>query len=342
MEEIKQKTEAELAQEAIERKILEERRAARRRKEAREAKMKLLLEVLFLLVVFVGGAMYKMHKFAAQSKYKLEQDTLLNATTQQVSQIIDNVRKAYAIYSEEKEISMERLIELGAIPESIVDGKEAYNLYNGNIVIEASRPLENIKEAVESPTFKMAYRGLPHSVCVNLAVLNWGDKINGLMAVAIGDYDGERDTALDEIDKIYEEEKPIEFIDKFGRIRTIQPRKHYALNVAKPGDSFIPTPFTRDNAEGGCSCSRSDSSCSFAWRYAIYAVDKPNRVESEIEKMERLMKERLEQRVKEQEAEQQRLRDEELKKRATEAMKKELEAQQQATEAQQQETKPAQ
>ena len=97
MEEIKQKTEAELAQEAIERKILEERRAARRRKEAREAKMKLLLEVLFLLVVFVGGAMYKMHKFAAQSKRKLEQDTLLNATTQQVSQIIDNVRKAYAI-----------------------------------------------------------------------------------------------------------------------------------------------------------------------------------------------------------------------------------------------------
>ena len=334
MEEIKQKTEAELAQEAIERKIIEERRAARRRKEAREAKMKLLLEVLFLLVVMVGSALYQMHKMATRSKIKLEQDTLLNATTQQVSQIIDNIRQAYAIYSEEKEISMERLIELGAIPESIVDEKEAFNLYDGNIIIEPSRPLENIKEAVESPTFKMVYRGLPHDVCVNLAILNWGDKVEGLMAVAIGEYDGEKDTAMDEIDKIYQDEKPVEFIDKFGRVRTIQPRKHYQLNVAKPGDSFIPTPFTKDNAEGGCSCSRTSPTCSVAWRYAIYAVDKPNRIESEIEKMERLMKERLEQRVKEQEAEQQRLREEEMRKRATEAMKQELEAQQQTAQPQ--------
>ena len=328
MEETNQKTEAELAQEAIERKILEERRAARRRKEGREAKAKLILEILFLLVVMVGGALYQIHKMAVRSKQKLEQDTLLNATTQQVSQIIDNVRQAYAIYSEEKEFSMERLIELGVIPESIVDDKEAYNLYNGNIVIEPSRPLENIKEAVESPTFKMAYRGLPHDVCVNLAIMNWGDKVEGLMAIAIGDYDGEVDTALDEIDKIYKEEKPIEFIDKFGRKRTIQPRKHFQLNVAKPGDAFIPTPFSKDNAEGGCSCPRNVASCSFAWRYAIYAVDKPNRVESEIEKMERLMKESLEKRVKEQEAEQQRLREEEMKRRATEAMKREMETQQ--------------
>ena len=101
------------------------RRAARRRKEEREAKTKLILEILFLLVVMVGSALYQMHKMAVRSKQKLEQDTLLNATTQQVSQIIDNVRQAYAIYSEEKEFSMERLIELGVIPESIVDRTNA-------------------------------------------------------------------------------------------------------------------------------------------------------------------------------------------------------------------------
>lgn len=323
MEEIKEQTKEELEKEAAERKILEEKRLARRRKEERQEKIKRILEILFLVCFFVGGAIHYLNKWTKKSIKKLDQDTTLDATTQQVSQIIDNVRMAYAIYNEEKEISMERLIELGAVPESIVYGKQAYNLYGGDIVIEPSRPLENVKEAVESPTFKMSYRGLPHQVCVEMAIMDWGDKLKGLLAIAIGKYDGEHDTALEEIDKIYKKPEPIVFIDKRGRRRTFQPRPHYVLNVAKPGDDFVPAPFSLEYAEGGCDCARHESDCSFAWRYTIYAVDNPNRVESEIQKMERLMKENLEKRVKEQEAEQQRLREEEMKKRATEAMKKE-------------------
>ena len=323
MEEIKEQTKEELEKEAAERKILEERRLARRRKEERQAKIKRILEILFLVCFFVGGAIHYLNRWAKKSINKLDQDTTLDATTQQVSQIIDNVRMAYAIYNEEKEFSMERLIELGAVPESIVYGKQAYNLYGGDIVIEPSRPLENIKEAVESPTFKMSYRGLPHQVCVDMAIMDWGDKLKGLLAIAIGKYDGEHDTALEEIDKIYKKPEPIVFIDKRGRKRTLQPRQHYVMNVAKPGDDFMPAPFSLEFAEGGCDCAKHESDCSFAWRYTIYAVDNPNRVESEIQKMERLMKENLEKRIKEQEAEQQRLREEEMKKRATEAMKQE-------------------
>lgn len=323
MEEIREQTKEELEKEAAERKILEERRLAKRRKKERQEKIKRILEIIFLVCLFVGGAIHYLNKWTKQSINKLDQDTTLNATTQQVSQIIDNVRMSYAIYRDEKEISMERLIELGAVPESIVYGKHAYNLYGGDIVIEPSRPLENIKEAVESPTFKMSYRGLPHQACVEMALLDWGDKLKGLLAIAIGEYDGEHDTALEEIDKIYKKPEPIVFIDPRGRKRTILPRQHYVLNVAKPGDDFMPAPFSLEYAEGGCSCARHESDCSFAWRYTIYAVDKPNRIESEIQKMERLMKENLEKRIKEQEAEQQRLREEEIKKRATEAMKQE-------------------
>lgn len=321
MTEEKEKTPEELEKEAEERRVLEERRIARRKKEARDEKIKVALEILFLICVLGGYSFYNLHKWTRKTFRKLDSEIVLNATTQQVSQIIDNIRQTYAIYSEEKEISMARLIELGAVPDTIVVNKEAINLYGGNIVIQPSRPIENVKEAVESPTFKMSYQGLPHDVCVNMALMDWGDKVKGLMAIAIGEYDGEQDSALEEIDKIYKEEEPIILTDKFGRQRTFQPPKHYQFNVAKPGDDFMPSPFSRDNAENGCSCGLQDNTCSFAWRYAIYAIDKPNRVESELEKMERLMKENLEKRLKEQEDEQKRLREEEIKKRVTEELK---------------------
>ena len=250
---------------------------------------------------------------------------MLNATTQQVSQLIDNVRTVYSTYTNEKEISMKRLIELGAVPKSIMYGKEAYNLYGGEIVIEPSKPLENVKEAVESPTFKMVYRGLPHDACVNMALLNWGDKLEGLLAVAIGSYDGKTDTAMDEIDKVYTDPKPIIYRDKKGRMRRITPPKKFQLNVAKPGDIFMPTPFSKANAENGCSCNRLYSDCSFAWRYTIFAVDNPRRMMSDEEIISMKVKEKLEEKLKEKQKEQattaKRLHEEEIQKQANENMR---------------------
>lgn len=313
-----------LDQEAEERRILEERRRKRRQKEARDAKIKVILEVLFLTCVVCCFLFYYVYDWFNLSKRKLDHDVLLNATTQQVSQLIDNVRTVYSTYTDEKTISMKRLLELGAVPESIMYGKEVFNLYGGEIVIEPSKPLENVKEAVESPTFKMVYRGLPHDACVNLALLNWGDKVEGLLAVAIGSYDGKKDTAMEEIDAVYADPKPIVFRDKRGRMRRIVPPKKYQLNVAKPGDDFIPTPFSKTNAENGCSCSRMFSDCSFAWRYTVFAVDNPRRMMSEEEIMSMKVKEKLQKRLKEQQEqknETEHLHEEEIQRQADENMK---------------------
>ena len=280
------------------------------------------MEVLFLTCVVLGFLFHYVYNWFNFSKRKLNRDVMLNATTQQVSQLIDNVRTVYSTYTDEKTISMKRLIELGAVPESIMYGKEAYNLYGGEIVIEPSKPLENVKEAVESPTFKMVYRGLPHDACVNLALLNWGDKVEGLLAVAIGSYDGKTDTAMDEIDKIYADPKPIIFRDKRGRMRRITPPKKYQLNVAKPGDDFIPTPFSKANAENGCSCSSFFSDCSFAWRYTVFAVDNPRRLMSDEEIISLKVKEKLQKRLqeKEKELQEERLREEKMQRQADENM----------------------
>lgn len=326
MEEKQHRTAQEiLDQEAQERRILEERRIKRRQKEARDAKIKLIAEILFLICVSCAFLFYYVYDWLNSSKRKLNRDIMLNATTQQVSQLIDNVRTVYSTYTNEKEISMKRLIELGAVPKSIMYGTEAYNLYGGEIVIEPSKPLENVKEAVESPTFKMVYRGLPHDACVNMALLNWGDKLEGLLAVAIGSYDGKTDTAMDEIDKVYADPKPIIYRDKKGRMRRITPPKKFQLNVAKPGDIFMPTPFSKANAENGCSCNRLYSDCSFAWRYTIFAVDNPRRMMSDEEIISMKVKEKLEEKLKEKQKEQattaKRLHEKEIQKRANENMR---------------------
>lgn len=326
MEEKQHRTAQEiLDQEAQERRILEERRIKRRQKEARDAKIKLIAEILFLVCVACAFLFYYVYDWFNSSKRKLNRDIMLNATTQQVSQLIDNVRTVYSTYTNEKEISMKRLIELGAVPKSIMYGKEAYNLYGGEIVIEPSKPLENVKEAVVSPTFKMVYRGLPHDACVNMALLNWGDKLEGLLAVAIGSYDGKTDTAMDEIDKVYADPKPIIYRDKKGRMRRITPPKKFQLNVAKPGDIFMPTPFSKANAENGCSCNRLYSDCSFAWRYTIFAVDNPRRMMSDEEIISMKVKEKLEEKLKEKQKEQattaKRLHEEEIQKQANENMR---------------------
>ena len=51
----------------------------------------------------------------------------------------------------------------------------------------------------------------------------------------------------------------------------LRPRMSYRMNVAKPNDQFIPTPFSKGNAEMGCFCGRND--CSFALHYAVFSTE---------------------------------------------------------------------
>ena len=103
-------------------------------------------------------------------------------------------------------------------------------------------------------------------------MMDWGDKVKGLLAVAIGNYDEDTgvDVALEDIDRKETEVKFTSFTDDKGRRRSIRQRRHYSMNVTKPDDNFLPTPFSRGNARSGCKCV---DTCSFALRYTVFNVE---------------------------------------------------------------------
>jgi hypothetical protein len=104
-------------------------------------------------------------------------------------------------------------------------------------------------------------------------MMDWGDKVKGLLAVAIGSYDEEKgiDVALEDIDRKETDVRFTSFVDDRGRRRSIRQRRHYSMNVTKPDDHFLPTPFSKGNARSGCKCV--EDTCSFALRYTIFNVE---------------------------------------------------------------------
>ena len=258
--------------------LLVAKKAKERRKKQLEQKMKDFIILIFVIAVFGGGGGYYLSKFMGHSRDNLQYITNLNQTTLQISQLIDNIRNVYAIYPEMNEEGVDKLIELGAIPPAIVrgSGKNRYlvNPFGGRIVIKPSDVLWDNARRFSSPTFKMSYQGLTRQACMDLAMLDWGDTLKGLLAVAIGSVDGMtgEDSALNDIDAKPGEEKKVEIKSKNGFRRMMRPRRHYQMTVAKPNDKFMPTPFSRGNAQAGCLCGRAD--CSFALRYTVFAVDR--------------------------------------------------------------------
>ena len=241
-------------------------------------KIKEFILLIFVLAFFVGGGGYYLFKFVNKSFGNLDHLNKLNETTLQISQLVDSIRQVYTIHQDEKITSMDRLIEIGAIPASLVvndrGNRRVINPYGGNIVIEAAAPLINKEENLESPTFKMSYQGLPKTACSSLAIMDWGNNLKGLIAVAIGSVNlqtGE-DRALKDIDKKKETEEVIEITDRQGRKRLIKRPSRPRMNVAKPNDEFMATPFSSNIAKMECSCG-SANNCSFALHYTVFSVD---------------------------------------------------------------------
>ena len=236
----------------------------------------LLVQKYAVMAALYGVAIYFVVNFLVVNYQSLKFLTKLNFTTHQISNLIENIRTYYVVNDEEKELSLEDLIKADAVPRSIIarDKKSLVNTYGGNIVIAPSSVLRNVKDNLESSTFKMSYQGLPKEVCINLAMMDWGDKVKGLLAVAIGNYDKSEgiDIALTDIDRKETDVKFTSFTDNRGQKRSIRQRRHYSMNVSKPDDHFLPTPFSRGNAKSGCKCE--DNSCTFAVRYTIFGVEK--------------------------------------------------------------------
>ena len=190
----------------------------------------------------------------------------LNETTAQISQLVDNIRQAYAIQGEKLLIDQHHLMQNGVVPPSMVAAKGyLQNPFGGKVVIRPSVPVKNSGKTA----FKFSYQGLPHNICVDLAQMDWGTVEHGLLAVALGVADDAgNDKALVDIDGIPTKSKPRRIRDALGRWRLVQPRPQYLLNVARPNDNFQPTPFTEDDAIAGCACGGKNR-CSFALRYAL-------------------------------------------------------------------------
>ncbi len=259
------------------------KREKQRAKERREQKIKEFFILIFVIAFFGGGGAYLISQFAQKHYEDLQYITTLNRTTLEMSQLIDNIRNIYTIHSEDPAHTQEELINMGAIPETLVhgkgDNKYLVNPFGGRIVIMPSDPIWNKKSKLSSPTFKMSYQGLPRRACIDLAMLDWGDNLKGLIAVALGNVDrrtGE-DTALIDIDETPEKAQKRELEQKRQSknpkdfYRYMRPRSRYKMNVAKPNDSFMPTPFPKGVAESNCFCGRND--CSFALHYAVFSVN---------------------------------------------------------------------
>lgn len=241
-----------------------------------EQKIKEFFILIFVLAVFVGGSSYFLSEFIANRYEDLQYIKKLNRTTLEISQLIDNIRNAYLLHPEEPAQNLDNLIKMGAIPERLVHknrkGQYLLNPFGGKIEVVPSYVVYNKAGTVSSPTFKMSYQGLSRRACIDLAMLDWGDNLKGLIAVAIGSVDsgsGE-DSALEEIDETPEQKKAKERKEAGDNMFFMRSRMRYQMNVARPNDKFMPTPFSQGTAEAGCFCGRND--CSFALHYAVFSV----------------------------------------------------------------------
>ena len=241
-----------------------------------EQKIKEFFILIFVLAVFVGGGSYFLSEFIANRYEDLQYIKKLNRTTLEISQLIDNIRNAYLLHPEEPAQNLDNLIKMGAIPERLVHknrkGQYLLNPFGGKIEVVPSYVVYNKAGTVSSPTFKMSYQGLSRRACIDLAMLDWDDNLKGLIAVAIGSVDsgsGE-DSALEEIDETPEQKKAKERKEAGDNMFFMRSRMRYQMNVARPNDKFMPTPFSQGTAEAGCFCGRND--CSFALHYAVFSV----------------------------------------------------------------------
>ncbi len=261
---------------------IQQRKELRHQKEQKKKFLMVVSLCVMFALLFASIFLHYTHRFFQSTKKQLADLTDIEVTVSQISQLVDNIRQMYIIHQDERVLAKEKLVEYGAVPAAMLQGGSIVNNFGGKVLIEASKPLENAKEFVMSPTFKISYQGLSKENCVALAMMDWGGKEQGLLAAAIGsvDYQG-NDTAFTDIDKEAERQKPVKYRDKFGHMRYRKPHMHFSTNVARPDDKFVPVPFTQSQAELGCNCS--GTNCSFALHYTVYNVDKPRHQENSLE-----------------------------------------------------------
>ncbi len=222
------------------------------------------------IIIVVGvSIMLGIFSFLERANKRLDKVNTISATVAEIPTLVGNIRTLYTMEDLNGINIIDRLRDRGAIPQSMLSGNSVQNLYGGQIVALQSDPLLDEQGNVKFNTFKISYQGLPYEACLEIAKLDWGDDKNGLLAVAIGSVNKDGyDNALYDVDHEKEDGKLVERTDKNGKRKMVRQRAKYRFNVAKPGNSFMPTPFSKNNAESGCSCRDKGNTCSFALRYS--------------------------------------------------------------------------
>jgi len=227
------------------------------------------------IIIIVGvSIMLGIFSLFEKANKRLDNVNTISATVAEIPNLVGNIRALYTIEDLSNIDIIDRLRERGAIPRNLLHSGLVRNLYDGQIIAQQSEPVFDEHGNVKYLTFKLSYQGLPYEACLEIAKLDWGDDKNGLLAVAIGSVNADGyDNALYDVDHEKEDGKIVEKVGKDGKVKKIRQRAKYRFNVAKPGDSFMPTPFSKNNAESGCSCKNKGNTCSFALRYSAVKGD---------------------------------------------------------------------
>ncbi|MBR3676764.1 MAG: hypothetical protein IKN71_06485 [Alphaproteobacteria bacterium] len=226
-------------------------------------RLKLIFKLTFWCIVLILFARFSVW---GVQRYLFNRD--LNRTVHQISQLVDNVRTTYAVNTAVQKTDIMRLmVKANTVPDFLVRDGRLINVYGGGIVVASSTPI--MDGPIPRPTFKIAYQGLRKDVCMALSALNWGTVESGLIAEAVGYVDETgTDTALRDLEED-NLEKSMEVTDKKGRKKTVVIPPRRLGTVARPADTYNPTPFNEVMAEKGCAC-KNYRSCTFALRYYTY------------------------------------------------------------------------
>jgi hypothetical protein len=250
-----------------------ERCIRRNKRRAYIAEHKVSILVWSVISVVGFGVLCLLVRFAYFSYTNLREKVRLNDTVNQISQLVENVRTALLVQPDTDLSDISSLVKKGIVPLNMVrqNRNHPINRYGGDVLIARSLPIMSAS-GTEIPSFKIAYLGLSQEACINLAVMNWGTKEQGLVAVALGYLQPNgKDKAFTYIDMENNKDKMVEKIGADGQKKVIIVPKQNITNVAKPGDRAMPTPFSEERAEIECSCERGNN-CSFAVRYAVYGA----------------------------------------------------------------------
>ncbi|MBQ9034664.1 MAG: hypothetical protein IJ099_01720 [Alphaproteobacteria bacterium] len=223
----------------------------------------LLMLVLLLCAVLIYGA-----KLIQMALHHIESQKLLNQTTAEISQLVENIRNFYVLHNQDEKITENLLQKVELIPPSMLQKGQIINPYGGRVIVATSLPMKTDKNTLFE-TFKISLQGLPHEACVALSQISWGSAEQGLQAVALGHVDAnDNDKAFTDIDKQYKKTEIIEVQDKDGQWQRIALPPQYEQNVAKPKAGEVTPLFTESEAFFNCSCGN-ERRCSFALQYAF-------------------------------------------------------------------------